>query len=352
MLAVPPRPSLITHAADFLREAILRGEWTGILPSERQLCVRLRISRPSLRAVLVQLEREGIISEVRHKKRHILSQAPSSPGGKPSVIVMLTPVAAQLMPPFVLYWMDALRGLLAEAGWQLEVAASPPCYSTKPAAGLKKLTQRASAAAWILFRSTPAMQSWFMHEGLPAVVAGTCTEQVTLPSVDIDYRAACRHAVTMLRRKGRRRIALLIPDASHGGDLESELGYLEALGAESQALILRHGESPGVLVQHLDKLLAQKPVPDAFLVARSMHVLTVITHLLRLRHRLPHDFAVVSRDDDAFLSHVVPQVTRYAADPSKFARRLFKLVIGLMENGSASSRAARLMPELRAGETA
>ena len=76
-----------------------------------------------------------------------------------------------------------------------------------------------------------------------------------------------------------------------------------------------------------------------------------MTHLLRLGHKLPHDFAVVSRDDDAFLEHVVPKVTRYSADAANFAKRLAKLVLELAETGRTSTKPVRLMPDLRRGET-
>jgi DNA-binding LacI/PurR family transcriptional regulator len=353
MNAVPPRPSLVTHSADFLREAVLRGDWADFLPSERTLCTRLRISRPTLRAVLTQLEREGVISAVENKKRRILAAKSGGRGpAKSRTIALLTPVPAQLMPPFVLFWLDALRELLADADYHLEVHASPHCFAAKPAGGLKKLTQRVNAAAWVLFRSTAAMQRWFVEEGLATVIAGSCAKDIALPSVDIDYRAACRHAATMLRQKGHRRIGLLLPDSKHGGDTESELGFQEALSTtDTSPLIVRHHESTAHLIECLDEALRHKPAPTAFLVARSIHTLTVITHLLRQGNKLPRDFAVVSRDDDAFLDHVVPRVTRYAADPAKFARRLSKLVLELAQTGRTSTKPVRLMPDLKRGET-
>lgn len=354
MQAVPPRPSLITHSADFLREAVARGEWQDFLPSERTLCMRLRISRPTLRAVLVQLEREGVLSAVENKKRRVLAAGGATRGtARPSLIALLTPVPAQSMPPFVLFWMDALRELLAEAGHQLEVHTSPHCYIAKPGGSLKKLTQRVQAATWVLFRSTAAVQRWFLDQGMPVVIAGSCAKGVALPSVDIDYRAACRHAATMLQQKGHQRIALLLPDSTHGGDTESELGFQEALAASSggEYSVVRHRESAEQVVQHLEAALRRRPAPTALLVARSIHTLTVVTHLLREGHKLPRDFAVVSRDDDAFLDHVVPRITRYAADPAKFARRLSRLVIELAQTGHTSTTPVRLMPDLKRGET-
>jgi len=353
MHAVPPRPSLITHSADFLREALLRGEWQEVLPSERTLCTRLRISRPTLRAVLTQLEREGVIGAVVNKRRQIFAHPHMRGKAVAShVIALLTPVPQQAMPPFVLFWVDALRELLAEADYQLEVHASPHCFTAKHAGGLKKLTQRVPAAAWVMFRSTPLMQRWFVEQQLPAVIAGSCADDMGLPSVDLDYRATCRHAATMLMQKGHRRIALLLPDSAHGGDADSAQGFREAFATcEAQPCVVQHRETAEQVIKSLDEALRRKPAPTAFLVARSIHTLTVMTHLLRLGHKLPRDFAIVSRDDDAFLDHVVPKVTRYSADAAKFAKRLARLVLVLAQTGHTSTKPVRLMPDLRRGET-
>lgn len=353
MHSVPPRPSLITHSADFLREALLRGEWQEVLPSERTLCTRLRISRPTLRAVLAQLEREGVIGAVVNKRRHILAvPATRGKGVSSRVIALLTPVQQQAMPPFVLFWVDALRELLAEAGYQLEVHASAHCFAAKPAGGLKKLTQRAPAAVWVLFRSNAVMQRWFAEQQLSAVIAGSCADGVELPSVDLDYRATCRHAATMLMQKGHRRIALLLPDSAHGGDADSAQGFREAFArCDAEPCVVQHHETAEQVIESLNEALKRKPALTAFLVSRSIHTLTVVTHLLRLGHKLPRDFAVVSRDDDAFLDHVVPKVTRYSADAAKFAKRLARLVLELAQTGHTSTKPVRLMPDLRRGET-
>lgn len=353
MLAVPTRPSLITHSADFLREALLRGEWQEVLPSERMLCIRMRISRPTLRAVLAQLEREGVIGAVANKRRQILAMSQTRGKAVVSrVIALLTPVPQQAIPPFVLFWVDALRELLAEAGYQLEVHASPHCFTAKPAGGLKKLTQRVPAAAWVMFRSSPVMQRWFVDQQLPAVIAGSCVDGMELPSVDLDYRATCRHAATMLMQKGHRRIALLLPASAHGGDTDSAQGFHEAFATSaSRGIVVQHHETAEHVIESLNEALKRKPAPTAFLVARSIHTLTVVTHLLRLGHKLPRDIAIVSRDDDAFLDHVVPKVTRYSADAAKFAKRLAKLVLELAQTGHTSTKPVRLMPDLRRGET-
>jgi hypothetical protein len=74
--------------------------------------------------------------------------------------------------------------------------------------------------------------------------------------------------------------------------------------------------------------------------------------LLRCGHQLPRDFAVVSRDDDAFLGHVVPRVSRYSVNPGHFAKRLSRLVLELAQTGRTRLKPMRLIPEWQKGETA
>jgi DNA-binding LacI/PurR family transcriptional regulator len=352
MLPVPPRPSLITVSADHLRHAFASGEWSHALPSERKLCTRLGISRPTLRAVLSQLEQEGWLSPVVANTRHILRPTVSPKKEQSSApVTVLSPIPARVMPPFVLFWLDVLRGLLAESGRTLDVCTSPAAYLTHPHSTLSKITSERPSSAWILFLSTSPMQEWFAQQRLPVVIAGTRTVDAELPCVDVDYRATCRHAATVLRRAGHRQAALLLSKGGHGGDQESEIGFLEGWQDASSGRVIRHQESPASLISAVDRALASASPPSAFIVARSVHVLTVITHLQRSGYRLPTDIAIISRDDDAFLDHVVPQVARYAADPAKFAKRLAKLVLQLADTGRTTSQPARLMPEWIKGET-
>jgi LacI family transcriptional regulator len=101
----------------------------------------------------------------------------------------------------------------------------------------------------------------------------------------------------------------------------------------------------------VDAALKPSVGADGFIVARSGHALTTLTHLLRCGVRVPQDAALISRDDDAFLDFAVPRVTRYASDPAQFARRLSRATIALVHEGVASSRAVRVMPRYVAAET-
>ena len=354
--ALPQQVSLAAQTAQILREGLQAGQWRDYLPGERELCARFQISRPTVRAALEQLRREGWLSVTHGKRRRILPQrrrAASEPRTK--VIGLLSPVPLRSLPPLVLCWADELRTHLSLEGFELEFHVSQKCFASRPASGLAGLVVRAPAAVWVLFRSAAETQRWFVERMRPCLVVGTCAPGVELPSVDTDYRAIARHAAGLMWRRGHRRAALLLPRGGYGGDAETEAGFREVFTASTGdpglALVLRHdGSVAGV--ESCVALALRPPRPaTAFLVARTAHVLTVMTHLLRRGLRIPQDAAVISRDNDAFLEFVTPAVTRYDISPESFARRLLRPVIQLAQTGFAPTKPVRLMPRFVVGET-
>ncbi|MCB1208113.1 MAG: LacI family DNA-binding transcriptional regulator, partial [Verrucomicrobiales bacterium] len=76
----------------------------------------------------------------------------------------------------------------------------------------------------------------------------------------------------------------------------------------------------------MQAMLSSPRRPSALLVARSAYALTAVSHLLSERHRIPEDMALICRDDDAFLDHLVPRITRYTVNPGHFAKQVYRLI--------------------------
>jgi DNA-binding LacI/PurR family transcriptional regulator len=87
------------------------------------------------------------------------------------------------------------------------------------------------------------------------------------------------------------------------------------------------------------------------LVARAIHVITVMMHLQRRGRRIPQDVAVISRDDEPYLRGTSPVVSRYSTSALQIARRISMAMRQLAETGSLPAHAIRLMPAFHAGET-
>ncbi len=349
------RSSLVEQAVETLRDALDEGTWVGRLPGERELSRQLNISRPTLRAALALLERDGLLKVARGRQRVIVGRRTGRALPKNRTVGLLTPLPLQEVPPFALCWMDRLRELLARSGLQLEIHSGRRWYSRRPEKDLAALTAQSPAEIWLLFMTNERMQRWFVQSQLPAVLSGSSHAGIDLPSVDFDYRAVCRHAVGQFLRRGHRRIALLIQGSEAAGDRESEAGFLEAFakgtGTTASSIIAHHDGTPEGIRQRLRNLLNGDAPPTAFLVARSMPALMVASELLRLGLRVPRDASVIARDSDHFHEFFSPQLARYRADPEVHARRLVRIVMDLSGEGANRSKGIRIMPEFFPGES-
>lgn len=351
----PQRSSLVAETVNVLRQAIQSGMWREHLPGERTLCGMWKISRPTLRAALEVMQRDKLV-EVGHGKRTRVLAKATPTKSRTLTVGLLSPEPLHAMPPFVLLWVDELRGQLAAAGHLLHVQVGRAGFGNKnPARALESLVGGTPTAAWVLYQTTEVMQRWFAEHRVPCVVVGSLFPDMDLPAVDRDYRAVCRHAVGLLANRGHRDIALLIHRQRFGGDLESEHGFEEGLAdARSRTItgtILRHdGSSEGICTQ-LDAMLAMKKRPTALLIARSGFALTALTHLLRRGVKIPGDMALLCRDDDSFLDHVVPRMARYAVDPGAFAKQVFRMVMGLVQEGQLTRTDVKVMPDFTKRES-
>ena len=351
---LPQRLSLVAQTAQSLRESIRAGHWRTHLPGERELCAHLQVSRPTLRAALEELQRNGWLDVSSRQRRRIRARSTASRRAQQKEIALLSACPLLNTPPPMMFVMDVLRDKLADAGYATKFHVNRACFSAQPVHALDKLVRQNPSAVWLVFGSKEPMQRWFIRQQLPCIVVGSCSPDIALPSVDVDFRATCRHAGGVLLRKGHRRLALVLPQDAYGGDVVSEAGLREAMASvpgTAPLRVLRHDGTTTHLCSLLDEALLPPNPPTAFLVARTLHVLTVMMHLMRRGKRIPQDIAVISRDNDPFLESTTPIVARYDINHVQFARRLSTVARQLAETGSLPARPIRLMPQFLAGAT-
>lgn len=354
MQLIPKRSSLVAQAVSILREGVQAGLWKDFLPGEMALCERLQVSRVTLRAALEQLEREGWCRAGQGRRRSINAALVRRSNSMPSTrVCMLSPLPLQNLPARAMFWVDALREHLAAAGFQLDVISNQSTFMRQPERALESLVHELHPAGWVLYLSTPAQQKWFSERGIPCIVSGSCHPGIQLSSVDVDYAATCAHAASALCKRGRTRIALLMPQSQQAGNLESERGFMDYVTKRSDVAgqVVHHdGEVQHICVM-LDRFLRVSSPINGLVVAKPAHVVTAVTHLLRRGVRLPQDVALISRDDEAVIESIVPVVARYYTAPSAFVNKLSRVVVDMVSSGPQRPHGSKLMPELIPGET-
>jgi len=354
MLHLPKRTSLIAETADALREAIESGVWQEALPGERELADRFQVSRPTLREALKILQKEKVI-DVAHGKRRTIVPGERSPLLRSRRVTAISQHPPHQMSPLIVFYMNELRRHIQNAGLELEIIADHRLRGAGPEDLLEQLTRTSSAACWLLLSVSETVQRWFDTHGLPAIVVGSCFPGVNLPSLDLDYRAVCRHAAGVLLGQGHRNIAFLAQTARGAGDEASEEGFLQAAQqsghADLHATIAHHDGTRHDICRKLERLMRPSSRPTALLVSRPMHFLTAHTFLLQNGTRFPQDLSLISRDNDTYLAQLVPDPARYIFRRRHFASRMGRLVIQMATAGSVPKRQFRIVPQFHPGET-
>jgi len=354
MLRLPQRNTLSAQAAAILKEGIQSGEWKTYLPGESELSTRLGIGLGTLRVALEQLRRERVLKSSPGKRHTIIAKQGLLRSIVARRVVLLTPQPLHLLQGLVMFWMDSLREQLANAGYQLEAHSGPALYNRRPGSALEAFATQLRPIGWILYLSTVSMQKWFSDRGLPCVVIGSRQPQISLPAVDIDHRAVARHAAGMFLARGHRRIVFLSPNLDLAGDKLSEEGFLEGVQAGGKLIegkVVRYAATSKGICSKLDQCIKLPDRPTAFLVGRPLHALTTVSYLISRGIRVPADAAVISRDDELSLMHMVPSVAHYSCNSTVFAKRISRLVLKMVHAGVVKSSQHFQMPDFVSGET-
>lgn len=351
---LPIKTSLVSQTASVILQEIESGRWSGCLPGEHELCAHLHVSRRTVRGALEQLGNHGILKCAKGKRRQIVWRRNRPRRSAAKRVVVLLPVPVLSLSPFGVFLIDYLREHLAKAGYLVETHASRVPYRERLPQELQNLAESLRPAGWVLSSSTEPMQQWFSNRQLPCVIVGSRYPGIQLPSVDHDYGAICRHAVGRFLAKGRRRLVLLNPQPGAAGDTMTQEAFLEAASKTTptpmRAEVVQHDGSVDSICARLNSLLTRKDPPDAMLISRARHVLTVMGHLHRRGLRIPADLALISRDDDSFLQDVVPTVARYSRNPNVFASSVSRVVLQMVQ-GATRVADHRIMPQFVNGET-
>jgi LacI family transcriptional regulator len=352
---VPERQPLARQVSLIIIRELGKGTWKGWLPSERSLCETLQVSRNTLRTALWELSLKGILKPARGLGYRILKAPPHSKANGRNLVGLIIPVPLEELRPRIAVWIDDLRAQLHRAGCDLNVYEGKHYLRGELSSALLRLTTRTRHACWILIASSERMQRWFQRQKLPCVVAGTVWPGLDLAYVDVDHRALCRHAATEIIRLGHRQLVFLNPRTRSAGELESEAGFLEGaahyLHPDLRARVISHDETVESVCRHLKTILAETPRPTAILVSNSYYFVTVVGYLQREGWRVPEDISVISRDDDPFLSYVVPVPSKYSFRPRAYARLLFRPVIQAVKSSPITARRTLIMPDFIRGST-
>lgn len=347
---LPRRSPLSVQCIAALRQGLAAGAWREYLPGERRLCDLFQVSRPTLRSALRQLAQEGVIETHQGRRnRIVLPPARPAPAGGLIVLVSQQPITETSLPTYK--GISEMRTHLAQQGFATAALVCPPHSPRAQERRLEVFTRQNPVLCCVLLSVSRDIQAWFARREIPALVLGSCHPDVRLPSLDVDYRAVCRHAAGILRAKGHRRLALVVPDAGVAGDLASEEGFREGgldPDGEAEPIILRHRGTPAHLEAKLDALLSSANPPTALVVAKPAHAFRTVMHLARRGIRVPDAVSLIARDWDPLFEGAL---SHYRFDDDAFAHRLSRLMAQMTTQGRLPAGPSLILPRFVAGGT-
>jgi LacI family transcriptional regulator len=186
---------------------------------------------------------------------------------------------------------------------------------------------------------------------VPTLVSGHTYAGVRLPSLDVDHRAACRHAGQRLARLGHRHAALVTSRQRLPGLVEGEVGFREGFRAAAGSGLTRipTDGDPAALAAAVARARAAAQPPTAIICETPSQYLTVSSTLATLGVPIPAGCSVLSRLDDPFLGDLNPAPARYRVEPAAIARTLVTLLARLVAGEPMPSAARMVVPDFIPG---
>lgn len=357
-LAVFKQP-LAEQAAQAIRLAAQQEKWLGFLPGEHHLSTYLGISRSTLREALDLLVGQGFLSKSKGKRTRIVARfgrlrAKASEGE--GIVRLLTPQNIDEFTPFMFRWYLKYRALMRSLGVDLQLSYTSGLFTRFSRKQMEQHVKALPAKLWLLHVSPRFMQSWFLENHIPFILAGTPHPQIKTAFVDADQKASARHATGLLLAAGHHSMAMLVSANKFAGDFLCIEGMQSAIAASPicgriRHEILEYDETSDNLVRILINRFRQADRPTALVVCHQWVLPGVLCALNRLGIKWPHDISLICLQAAPFMHYISPRLCHYSTNADLFANKLADLSRRFLKTGRLPCSAQLIVPTFVPGES-
>mgnify|MGYP006077532233 CR=1 FL=1 len=330
--SLPPRDNRVLQTVDFLKKEMMSGRLTGLLPGERELCKRFRVSRVTLRKAMQILEDEKWISVStpgcrRQTLKHGKSDISIATDCVGKTVVVLSPHDLGDLPGMERLHHTRLNSYCSRAGITLMHRALDLTQLKRPAYRLQEFIKQNPADIYLLLLSSKETQQWFFNNNIPCIVLGSVWDDHELPSADTDQKALGVHVASTLIRLGHKRVGMLYPEPEKRG-MQMFVKSLEDTSPEMNLIKVKQDDSPESVMKALLSLVADEATRPSVIILPRLTYAAMATGLMpSLGLKIPEQVSLICLVHDESLLFCHPQVAGYGVPEDAYPKAIFNLVV-------------------------
>jgi DNA-binding LacI/PurR family transcriptional regulator len=291
--------SAAEQLVEHLRQGILSGELSGVMPGIRKLASSLGVSPNTVIEAIGQLEREGFLEPQGHGRRSRIM----FPKGvaRPAFRVTLLPYErADIHLDYVI----EIQRRLKEEGYDVHVTEKSLMDMRLDVGRISRMANRTKTDAWVVISAPREILEWFVKHSVPTFALFGRFRRLPMAGIGLDKVPAFRAAVRRLVELGHRRIVMLQPKHNRLPEpallVRETLEEMEAHGIRTSPYNIPDWEpNPKGLWQRLDSLFAVSP-PTAIILDRGNELMSTQQYLAQKGLFAPRDLSLISDDNTAF----------------------------------------------------
>ena len=296
------------------------------MPGVMRLAAELGVSRDSVEAALIELEREGLLLPQGRGKRRIIVAGGIGVGARALRVVVLL---GDPTDRSAYYFVDLIHTLRA-AGHEAEFAPKTQLELGDKTARIARMVEKTAADAWVVFSGSREVLEWFASRPVPAFAFAGRANRVPIASIAPDKVTPMRLAIRHLVALGHSKIVLL----SRAARVVPEPGlferaFLEELESQGIAtgsyhLPIFHETAEG-FHKALESLFRYTP-PTALFINEPAFVAATLQYCMKRGLRVPKDFSLVCTDPDPGFERCHPSIAHIGWDSRQVIRRIVRWV--------------------------
>jgi DNA-binding LacI/PurR family transcriptional regulator len=316
--------SIAEQVTGHLREELLRGRWSGVMPGKHQLAEELGINNKTVESALRQLEAEGILVPQGAGRKRLIRLPDGGMARRSLRVAILLSESADRSLDYLI----EIRNELSGKGHNVSYAPNSMVDLGMDTNRIIRMAGKTEADAWVVVAGSKGVLEWFAERKEPVIALFGRRRGLPIAGVGPDKPPALVAATQRLIELGHQRIVLLarvrrrlpVPGAS-------EQGFLDELAA--------HGIAPGpyhlpdweVTIDgfhsRLESLFKFTP-PTALIVDESVFFVAALQFCSSQGLRVPEDVSLVCTDYDPTFAWCKPSVAHIRWDSRPVVRRILR----------------------------